>query len=254
MSDEDTLPVRVSECGKCKGPRNCDIIGKYDERGGDHHFDWRKVWYLLKCRGCNHVFCQTVETDSESFDWYWDDEIQKDVREHIETNQYWPAITERPKPIWFENLDLHDLEGGTKLSRALEEVYIALEADLRTLSGMGIRTVFDILSEMAKVEEHKSFEDKLKDLLDRGLVDEDEKNSLAVLIQAGNAAAHRGWRPKKDELSSLMDVLEGFIADAFIYPKQAERRRAAVAAMKVPAKKPKPKKGDLSANQKADET
>ena len=59
--------VRKAECGKCGGERNCDILGKHQESYGDKNFQEYKDWFMLKCRGCDYVFVQTVSTNSEEY-------------------------------------------------------------------------------------------------------------------------------------------------------------------------------------------
>jgi len=58
--------VRKAECSECGGPRNCEIRGRYDDRydDDDSGFSGNVTWYILECRGCEHVFVQTVSTNS----------------------------------------------------------------------------------------------------------------------------------------------------------------------------------------------
>lgn len=88
-------------CSKCKGARNCDIHGHYAERGDDGHYQWYRDWYLLACCGCEHVFAQSVSTDSESLIPYYD-HIGDVQYEHDETIVMWPAKAKRERPEWFD--------------------------------------------------------------------------------------------------------------------------------------------------------
>ena len=61
--------VLKTYCSNCQGDRNCEIKGHHVEMGedGGGFYQWRTDWYLLSCRGCDHVFAQTVSTNSEDY-------------------------------------------------------------------------------------------------------------------------------------------------------------------------------------------
>jgi hypothetical protein len=62
--------IRKAECPRCGGPRNCEIRGRYEDRydDDDSEFWGRTTWYILECRGCEHVFVQTASIHSEDID------------------------------------------------------------------------------------------------------------------------------------------------------------------------------------------
>lgn len=72
------------------------------------------------------------------------------------------------------------------------------------------------MSELLKVDPAKSFREKLDDLLSAGHIGGSEKEHLDILTNAGSAAAHRGWSPTLDDLSTLMDIAERFMYRAFV--------------------------------------
>ncbi len=49
-----------------------------------------------------------------------------------------------------------------------------------------------------------------------------------VLVDAGSAAAHRGWRPKPEELNTMMDVVETFLHRSFILDEGIKKLKAAI--------------------------
>ena len=69
MTDEANTDVQVRKafCSNCGGERNCEVRGRHLQRGGDDDFQWHKDWYILECRGCEHVFALTVSSNSEEY-------------------------------------------------------------------------------------------------------------------------------------------------------------------------------------------
>ncbi|MBX8826052.1 DUF4145 domain-containing protein [Ochrobactrum sp. SFR4] len=241
------IKTRKAFCANCKGDRHCEIKGHHREYESDSRsgIDWWRNWYLLVCRGCEHVFAQSVSSDSESF--Y---PIGYDCSGNIEYDQdevinYWPAQFKRERPNWFDvmhNYITHDR--ASDFQSCLLQVYTALDHDLNILAAIGIRTTFDVASEILGIDTEQPFDKKLKQMLLQNYITASQKDNLDVLINAGNASAHRGWDPSFDELNALMGALEDFINDRFVRPEQEKKTAEKVALIKdkVPARKKRQKK------------
>ena len=205
----DTSPsrpdIRKAECSQCGGIRNCDIRGEHTESYGDDQFQAWTTWRILQCRGCEHVFVQTVSTNSEDYDHDYDVDGST-ITTLNERLEYWPALSKRKMPDWLEKG--LEVESTGRLSSSLLELYGALDNDLNRLAGIGIRMSFDIASELLGIEPEQPFKDKLDELVSKGLIGMVDKNRLEVLVDAGGASAHRGWHPKTEDLSSMRDILE----------------------------------------------
>lgn len=230
-----------ASCSSCGGFRNCDILGNFNQRGDDDIVDWCTEWYFLRCRGCEQVFVQTVGTHSEDYDNDYD-ESGETVTLYHETIKYWPALSRRQKPEW---LNLISVEGADEsiLISALGELYSALNNDLSMLAGIGIRTSFDAASELLGIDPEAPFKEKLKSLVDVGHIGKLDLERLEVLVDAGSASAHRGWKPNAEDLDTMMDLLEHFLNEAFVEPEKKRRldTKAAEVKRKVPARKLSPK-------------
>ena len=232
-SDKTSDAIRSAECSECGGVRFCDIVGKYSERGGDTYFQYHVDWYLLVCRGCQHVFVQTVSTNSEDYDEWYDDkgETQGGYRKQI---KYWPTLSKRKSSDWFSDGFIQSGDKDTyKLAISLGELYGALNNDLNMLAGIGIRTSIDIAAELLGIDHNQPFNAKLQALEKEGHIGKVERSHLEVIVDAGSACAHRGWLPSSHELNTMMDALERFIHDAFVAPTRKERLSAEVAKMKT---------------------
>jgi hypothetical protein len=89
----------------------------------------------------------------------------------------------------------------------LHEVYVALERDIRALAAMGIRTLIDQFATRT-VGDVGPFTRKLEALEDAGILGMEDRKRLAVVIDAGSAAAHRGLRPTPRALRHMMESVE----------------------------------------------
>jgi hypothetical protein len=234
MSDVDPsqsacLKMRKAECSECGGIRNCDICGEHAIRYDDGNFQGETLWYILKCRGCDHVFVQTVSTNSEDYDIPHEEDGPTGIT-YNETISYWPALSQRKRPKWMRDYGI-DAENVDTLNVPMRELYGALDNDLRILAAIGIRTAYDIASELLGIDSSLRFEQKLDALVTSGRIGVVDKNRLEMVIDAGSASAHRGWRPTASDLDTMMDVLEHFIHDSFVVPhrrKELDEKAAKV--------------------------
>lgn len=243
MSENAIGSTIKAYCGRCRGERNCEVKGYHSEGGSeaDGQFHWHVAWFLLVCRGCDYPFARTVATNSETYHDYYDHNGDH-VQESIETIDAWPARAKRERPSWFE----HSRIEGTHLfqiiplNTALNELYRALDAGLLVLSSIGVRTAFDAACEALGIEAGLPFAAKLTALVDKGSIRASERETLNVLIDAGSAAAHRGWEPDAEQLDVQMDILEEFIFNSMVLPAREKKKAAKIDKLKQ-AVPPKPK-------------
>jgi Domain of unknown function (DUF4145) len=216
-----TIPqARKAICSICGGEKNCDVFGDFDDRGSDDYMDWSTHWYLMKCRGCDQVFVQIVSTNSEDHDDYQD--MNGDhVTDYPETISYFPAQSKRARPDWIRLIQVEGKDAGT-LINILNELYLALNSDLHVLASIGMRTSFDAASVLLGIDANLSFQKKLQALVNSGHIGQAEMSRLEVLVDVGNASAHRGWKAAPDELATMMDLLEHFLNEAFVSAKKRQ--------------------------------
>lgn len=222
-------------CSNCKGERNCEIKGHHRE---DYYqqisgYSWQRDWYLLVCCGCEHIFAQSVASDSESYDDVYDHNGQFYKQYHT-TIESWPARNKRDRPIWYNTLQYQIKHArAADFISCLSQVYGAMDHDLNILAAIGIRTTFDIASEILGIDTEQQFVKKLEKMKQGGFVSPSQKDNLEVLIQTGNASAHRGWEPSFAELNALMDAFEDFINDRFVRPGQEKKQPRASQKLKT---------------------
>jgi len=213
--------IKKAECSRCGGIRNCEIRGEHEETYTYEQFQAWTSWYILECRGCEYIFVQKVDTNSEDHEPFYEEDGSVGY-ELLENRSYWPAVSKRKKPDWLLNFGV-SFDEAKGLNEALIEVYGALNSDLNMLAAIGIRTVYDIASEILGVDPNLSFKQKLDSLVKLGGIGALDVDRIETIIDAGSASVHRGWRPNSNDLNTMMDVLEHFIEKLFIAPVREKR-------------------------------
>jgi hypothetical protein len=232
-------PKKVS-CPNCEGLRNCEEFGEimevedyWEDLGMLEHTRWR----LLKCAGCDHVFVD--QTTWISMDPYEDDpEPGKSAKRSV-----WPSLSKRPLPKWFKRLS-KKTPAEKRLRQVIEETYKAYNQNLLTLTSIGLRTCFDLATESLGIPTHLNFRAKLDELVKKGLILQEKKKHLEVLVDSGSASAHRGHAPADTALEAQFLILEDFLHSSFVLP-EANRileGRLAEIIPEIPKREGPPKK------------
>jgi len=220
---------RRGHCPNC-GPDKWATVKGHFQHSYDHDEAPMRIheeWFLLFCPACKEAYMTSEPSYSEYFPI---DDTGEEGEHHWEGNPtQWPKPYTWARPSWLpvlqtKNPDLHSL---------VEELYTALDANLKVLSGIGMRTVFESTAEMLGVKQAGSFSDKLKSLTNDQHIGGREHELLSKLTEAGNAAAHRGWAPSNDELEEMMSILTAFLQRSVVagttslsHPPRPARRSA----------------------------
>ncbi|EMN1296321.1 DUF4145 domain-containing protein [Citrobacter freundii] len=220
-------------CPNCCGLRNCTVHGKITTSWADLEYPIYGWYYhhLLQCNGCEQVFYHLNEHFSEH-------------TTHIERNGHWeevpidmittfPAIESFSAPEWIAKIQSVD----EQLFQILNEMYVSFAKGHYILSSIGLRTIFDRTTEILKIHPGFTLEEKVSALKNDGYIGETEAKVLSSVIDAGNAAAHRGWSPKKSEFNELLDVIEKFVERTVLSKKSLEHITA-----QLPARQKRPKR------------
>lgn len=213
-------PVK-GHCPSCGPDRMADVEGEHTTSFSDDESGvWGSTAYrILVCRGCHEVYFQTDNVFSEDQDYAWNGKPY--IPHKIE---HWPVPIKRAEPDWYYELGVFDRD----LGNLFLDIYKCLNADLPIPAAIATRTVFDRATELLGIDAGRRFDEKLDDLFDLGKISKDERETLAVLIDAGSAAAHRGWRPELDELETLISIIEAFLHRTFVLGAAAKTLKDSV--------------------------
>ncbi|AWH46724.1 DUF4145 domain-containing protein [Stenotrophomonas sp. ZAC14A_NAIMI4_1] len=145
---------------------------------------------------------------------------------------YPPPKPKSENPDW--TWDLHRKD--SVLSQVVHEMYVARASNLNVLTAIGLRIAFDRATFLLGIDESLDLNKKIEKLLDDGRLGKIEAEHMQVAVNAGNAAAHRGWSPTDEDLAVLLHVLEQFLRRSF-FDLPIDQIGAAIPA------RPKKKKG-----------
>jgi hypothetical protein len=110
------------------------------------------------------------------------------------------------------------------MKELLNEIYAALHSGSMRLALMGTRTVVDMLL-LQEVGDVGSFNSKLNALRDKGVISERNREVLAAALDAGSAAAHRGYKPGQEEIEAVLDIVENVLQATHHLSRLAEKLR-----------------------------
>lgn len=190
-------------CRTCLKETNTEVLAQHRDawQSDDRYVDGVVYYYILKCRGCDFISFLEESFCSEDSDYRTNPATGEAELYSVPTLTHWPPKAGRTKPAWIGNL-----KGNRTLIDLFDELYKALNQDALVLSSIGVRTIFDSISTQLGIEED-NFAGKLRVLREKGFISTSERESLEVLIDAGSAAAHRGWCPDPTELSHMVNLL-----------------------------------------------
>jgi hypothetical protein len=209
-------------CNECHHKTLHKLLKSTSDEGSEPYDESIRIWWkithqMFECCGCKSVVLRRIHEFSE-----WDG---AEIR-------YFPPPASRRKPDWFHEIP-------RELASVLNEVYNSLDADNRALPMMGARAVLDMVI-VDKVGDVGGFVEKLKQLEVQGFISQKNREVLDVALDAGSAAAHRGYAPKLGEVHSVMDIVENLLQAIYVLDKvAAEVRKSTPArpASKRPQKK-----------------
>jgi len=199
----DTTGTEWEHCNACLRTTRHEVVAsrtvtepEYVEN--EYYIEWTIASTLLECRGCGSVSLR-----------------RRTVCEQIgyDDTKFFPPPVSRQLPRWHLKLpeDLGALVG---------EVYVALNAGCSRLAAMGARSIVDIL--MTKtVGSEGGFAERLDRLVKQGFLSARNRGTIESALDAGHAAVHRGYVPKKDEIGIVLDIVENLLQSVLL-EKDAE--------------------------------
>jgi uncharacterized protein DUF4145 len=131
-----------------------------------------------------------------------------------------PAPSPRRRPAWLTTLP-------AELQPRLQELYAALDIGAYGLATMGMRSVFDLVAAQY-VGDAGTFGQKLEALMARRFISSADRERLEVVIEAGNAAAHRGHVPDARAVHQLMDCVEHLLQGLYAFKEPLRALKNAI--------------------------
>ncbi len=206
-------------CNECSHETEHSILNEiskernYDEEG--YPVEVVTSWTIVQCNGCKEVGMQRS---------YWCS------KSPTSTTWFFPPRISRRKPDWVNRYEV-----PKDYIELLNEVYIALHADSRMLASMGTRALIDLVIRR-NVGEQDNFSAGLDALIKKEIISTIERKTLKAAIEVGHASAHRGHKPKSEDVNTVIDIIENLIRREILNDEVQELKT------RTPEKKKKEKK------------
>jgi Domain of unknown function (DUF4145) len=206
-------------CNCCLHRTKHSILAEHEKRVTEPYLEYVTLWWhttytLFICCGCESITLRRQMTFSE-----WEsDELEI---------EFYPPQVSRQLPKWHDELpyEIHEL---------LSEIYTALHLNSHRLALMGVRTIIDMFV-LDKIGDIGTFQQKLKALVDGGYLGSQQKDILNVTLEAGSAAAHRGYKPSSEVLNHAVDVVESLL-QSYALEKMSHSVKAKIPLRTKPSK------------------
>lgn len=147
------------------------------------------IWKLSKCKGCEQI---NIEITSRTNPDGSDDKVL-----------HFPKKIIRKTPDWIDIIPI-------KYLKIMNEIYQAIDYDLYTLALIGTRTLLDQFI-TDKIGDIGTFKQKINALQQNNFITQNKIQVIEVALDAGNAAAHRGYTPDKKTLFQVLDIVENLL-------------------------------------------
>ena len=209
--------IKKLMCNECGRETNHDVRAEhYKHRDVEEiGFMFDQHFMIVECCGCESfslikrgLFCEYGE-------------YQDLTRNSMIDRGNWEEVIYPPRhfrtiPSWIKELD------DTVLRDLFLEVYKALQSETVILATLGARTLLDRFI-FLRVGDQGNFKRGFEKLKQEDILSEEQCKILDPVLEAGHAAAHRGWMPEKDQIGIILDVIEGIIQQHIILPKDTDK-------------------------------
>lgn len=163
---------------------------------------WEDTFDLLECCGCETVSMRHTNWFEPT------DEVMISI---------YPSPVTRRRPHWLDQTPV-------QVRTMLLQVYTALDANSRALALMSARAVLDMVL-VETVGDKGTFSAKLDAIEKKGSIGSQNRTFLDAALDAGNAAAHRGYQPTTEDLNAVMDIIENLLQAVYHLKTLAESLR-----------------------------
>jgi len=201
--------ITKAHCNTCGGDRNHDVLHseKKDWQDDESPVCGSDTYDTLRCRGCEEIKLRHTSQFSE----------------HDEDSVYYfPPSIFRRRPEWFEDL-FFEIQGDEEFVESLlREIYVAVQNNLRNLALMGVRSLLEKIM-IAKVGDNGSFSKNLNAFFNKGFISENQKENLSIILEAGHAAIHRKFNPRKNEIITVLDITEHIIESVYLHKSKVDQ-------------------------------
>jgi hypothetical protein len=108
------------------------------------------------------------------------------------------------------------------LNPLFDEIYSAHASGAFTLAAMGIRALTEKIM-VEQVGRHTTFAATVEAFFQAGFVAPIQQDRFRnVLVEAGHAAIHRNFNPSREDVETLLDLVEGLVEAIYFQPLRTQ--------------------------------
>jgi len=172
------------------------------------------TYQIVRCNGCDTLSFRSVHSSSEDFEYT---EAGQEV--YGETEKLYP---ERAKRSMADELYLRDnVYDVPEIIQAIyRETLSAVQHDLRTLAGVGIRAVIEATCADLKAKK-RNLADKIDELVSMSLLTPAGAEILHGIRVLGNDAAHEMKTPNTKQITAALKVIDHLLLGVYVLPQEA---------------------------------
>lgn len=209
--DKTKGEIREVVCNRCDNTTNHVVCGSVEYSWGDEDIQGVDIYELIRCSGCDSVSFRISSSNSE------------DVEYNEEGNYFHPETEEIYPSRLMGRTSLEELYSlPDKVRSIYKETHKALCNKLNILAGVGIRALVEAVCS-AESAKGRTLENKIDDLVKKGVLTSKNAKVLHKTRLLGNKAAHEIKAPSDSELDVAFDIVENLLETVYIIPKKAER-------------------------------
>jgi hypothetical protein len=214
-------------CNACQRETDHELLwedhGRIDIPDGSHKSICVSV---LRCRGCNECVTKREEIFFPAS--LCEGELPPEPLVFYSPPRLWR------RPVhWLSELEELDPD----LFGLLNEIYCVAHEDSTRLLSMGVRAALDHLMLRMLGHDQGGFEEKLKEMVEVGHLTKAQQENLTIVIDAGSASTHRGYKPARQLLDGMLTITEHLIHDHYIAAPMLKTAKA-----HIPPRPPRQKK------------
>jgi hypothetical protein len=205
-------------CRVCRRATKHEILADVAEHGSvkpssnfPYEYYWVSEYQILQCQGCETLSFRRTNSNSEDSPV----EIATGEWEGGEVEDIYPSPIEGRTPV-SDAILLPE-----KVERIYEETLSALNNRQQVLCGVGIRAIIETICKDKQAVGVNLYE-RIKSLVNLGVLTQDGADILNKLRLLGNDAAHEVKPHKLQELGFALDVVDHLLLGVYILPFHAQ--------------------------------
>jgi hypothetical protein len=223
-------------CVTCKTKTNHKVITSFDKDGCEYNLNeqwsvtWTESYQIIQCQGCDSVSFRHMS-------WFSED-VDPISRDNGETEQLYPNRHNNYLTVKsFYNVP-------SNLRRIYEETIDCFNNESSVLCASGLRAIVDgicvqqgVLEGPVQTGDTVKHKDNLKGriagLQEKGILTQNNAQTLHEHRCMGSAAVHELARPSVDELRLAIEIIEHILEQLYEIPEKAIELKRAVACRKI---------------------